>query len=371
MNNYFIRGDEVVSKSEAAQDHTNLRVALISVYGVNCGISTYAEALWEHMAPRVKEIKIFAEIEENATERDDIIRCWQRGKPLIALADAIKEYNPDVIYIQHEYGPFPIARHWLAFMGALSGYRVITTLHSVYASHWDKTVVEASCPEIVVHTQSAYDTLMHVKQISSKVNIIPHGCEPCTDASKFWNIYHSAHTILQFGFGFPYKGWNNSLDIVAALKTTYPDIFFTGLMSERWSGTHIEYVRELNAYARKLGISENVGLIRGFQSDPVLNSYFRVNRIALFPYRDNGEHTVLGCSGAARLAMSKGMPVVASGVPLFEDLEGVVARPTTVEGWAEAISQLFENPKPQLLKQNEFLEENSWDIIANKYLNLI
>lgn len=343
------------------------RVALVSPFHVPCGISTYAEKLWAHLLPKLKEGHVFAE-RENVPEVPGVTRCWSKGQPLTELVNALTEYQPTTILIQHEYGYFPNARHWLSFLGALSDFRVITVLHSVYPAHQDKTIVEAACPEIIVHTKGARDTLLNVKNVTGRVSVIPHGCTPYVNRAPLWNFYNSNHTILQFGFGFPYKGWEQALQVVAALKEKFPDVFYTGLMSERWPGTAVSYVNELNRLAAKLGVTENVGLVRGFQSDACLDSYLRTNKVALFPYKDNGEHAVMGCSGAARVAMSSGIPVVAAGVPLFEDLEGVVSRPMTVDGWVEAISALFEDSAAQVERQNRFLEANSWDVTAQRYL---
>jgi glycosyltransferase involved in cell wall biosynthesis len=340
------------------------RVALVSVWGVPCGISTYSEYLWEHLKEHADEGMVFAEREPGYTDEPGVIRCWRRGEPLGELVDQIKAYDPDVIFVQHEYGYFPKATHWISFMGAMAGRNIVVTLHSVY-QHPDKIVVEASTPNIIVHTNTARDILIQEKQVAGQVTVIPHGCPPLK-TGRHWNLYGTPHTILQFGFGFPYKGWDNALRVVAEVKKTHPDAFFTGLLSERVPGQASNYLLELNGLARSLGISEHVGLIQGFQSDIALDSFLRTNRVALFPYRDNGGHTVYGCSGAARVAMSKGLPVIASGLaPLFDDLEGVVPRPTTVEGWAEAVLEAFD--KPDISRQNQFLEDNSWTNVAERY----
>jgi glycosyltransferase involved in cell wall biosynthesis len=243
------------------------------------------------------------------------------------------------------------------------------TLHSVYA-HKDKSIVEAACRDIVVHTVGARRVLVEVKQVGGRVTLIPHGCPPPNREPPLWNLYGSPHTMIQFGFGFPYKGWEHSVAIVARLKKDYPDVFFTGLMSERWPDVHVRHARELRRLARELDVSEHVGLVLGFQSDPVLDAYLRTNRVGIFPYREQGEHTVYGCSGAARECMAKGLPVVTSTVPLFEDLEGVVPRRNTVEGWADAVAEIFEHGG-DLARQDAFLTTRSWPIVARSYLDLL
>lgn len=357
LQDWKIREGQLVPKK------ANARVALVSVWDVPCGISTYSGYLWEHLKTYVSEWAIFAEREEGYTDSPGVYRCWRRGEPLTELIGKLKEYDPDIIYVQHEYGYFPKASHWISFMGAMQGRNVVVTLHSVYR-HPDKTVVEAAIPKIIVHTNAAKTILEDEKRVPGELTVIPHGCPPLAPG-RHWNLYGSAHTILQFGFGFPYKGWDNALRVVAEVKRTHPDVFYTGLLSERNAGQCSPFLGDLNRQARELGISENIGLIQGFQSDESLDAYLRTNKVALFPYRDNGAHTVYGCSGAARVAMSKGIPVIASGVPLFDDLEGVLPRPTSIEGWTQAVLEAFDNP--DVSRQDAFLEQNSWVNVAERY----
>jgi len=362
---YVVRDDHLVPREPEPE---GARIAMVGVFDVPCGIATYTKSLIGGMGGRPKDLHIFAEYENDNPDSTWLTHCWNRGKPLTELVSAVKAYDPDVIIIQHEYGNFPNARHWLAFMGALQNYHVIVTLHSVYR-HQDKTIIEASCPDIVVHTHGAAQVLAD-KKINGRVTVIPHGCPPPSTRDKLWNLYGSPHTILQHGFGFPYKGWGDAIRTVAALKPDYPDVFFTGLMSERWPGVHKVYQQKLYELANKLGVQENVGLVLGYQSDNVLDSYMRTNRVALFPYLENGDHTVYGCSGAARAAMAAGLPVVASNVPLFEDLQGVVPRPRDIDGWAGAIDGIFKNGG-DIEGQDAFLSSHTWPASAGQYLELI
>lgn len=367
LEQYEVRGGRVLP-TPGFKSAPNSRVAVVAPWGIPCGIETYTKWLTEPMRERVLDLHIFSEITPGLADTEQVTYCWERGKPLTHLISALKKYDPDIIFVQHEYGYFPIARHWLSFMGAMSSYHVVTVLHSVY-NHQDKTIVEAACPEIIVHTQGAA-RMLETKGVPAKITVIPHGSTPVV-SGKLWDLYGSSHTLMQFGFGFPYKGWENSIQVVALLKESYPDVFFTGLISQRWPKSQDPMIAQLNALAAELKVTENIGLIRGFQSDISLDSYLRTNRVAIFPYRDQGEHTVYGCSGAARLAMSKDLPVVTSRVPLFEDLAQTVLRGSTVEGLALAVDALFKNPDPQLVKQRAFLEKNSWANSADQYLSLL
>jgi len=378
---YKIRDGQLVSKY-SFKDPTKLRLALVGNWKMQCGISTYSENLWPEVAKQIGHVKLFTEQNDNPTsdpyllgqqhlETDQVSQCWKRGQPLGKLVEEIQAYDPDIVWIQHEYGIWPNARHWLSLLSRLSGFRVICTLHSVFPKHPDKAICEAAIPEIIVHLEGARKCLKDTKAILGQVHVIPHGCYPSVKG-RFWNRYGSEHTVFQFGFGFRYKGWEQSLHTIATLKKKYSDVFFTGLFSESPFAKleHHRYHAELVALIDKLGIQDNVALIRGFQSDQTIDAYLRTNRITLFPYVASPEHEVFGASGAARMAMSKGVPVVTSTVNHFSDLPTVKA--DTPEELAAAIDLLFseKEAKKQIALQDAFIEETSWARVAARHIEV-
>jgi glycosyltransferase involved in cell wall biosynthesis len=380
--NCRIKNGEISSKL-SKKPIKKMKIALVGNWKMRCGISTYSEILWGEFVNHVGDFKLFIEENDNQTgplneignqviPLDKVSTCWKRGESLQNLVSQIKDYDPDVVWIQHEFGLWPNARYWLSMMNQLSDYRVVVTMHSVF-HHKDKTIVEAAIPEIVTHLQGGYDVLKIQKQIPGKVYVIPHGCFPCTNKEKLWNFYKSDKTFLQFGFGFRYKGWENSLRATALLKEEYPEVFFTGLYSESSFNKfeHQIYYNELMDLIDQLGIQENVALIRGFQSEESLNSYLRTNRATVFPYISHPAHEVFGASGAARLAMSKALPVVTSSVNHFSDLPSIKA--DSPEQIAAALKELFTNAsflEAQVNKQIEYIGENTWANIALRYVSL-
>lgn len=359
-----------------------LKVALVGNWKMRCGIASYSENLWAEVIKHVQDFKLF--IEENDLPTGDLYKignqtlnaeqvsiCWKRGDSIQKLVDELKEYDPDIIWIQHEFGLWPNASYWLNLMNQLSDFRVIVTQHSVF-HHKDKTICEAAIPEIVTHLQGGYNTLVHEKQIPGKVYVIPHGCFlPVKE--KVWNMYKTTQTFMQFGFGFRYKGWENSIKATAILKEKYPNVFFTGLFSESPYNKveHQIYYNELMILAEELNIKENISIIRGYQSDFTLDSYIRSNQVTLFPYVSHPAHEVFGASGAARLAMAKNVPVITSSVNHFSDLPSLKA--DSPEEIAQALESLFsntENRSAQLKKQEDYLTENTWEKIALKYIDL-
>lgn len=379
--NYRLKNNVFVPKStnKLAKD---LKIAFIGNWKMACGISEYNNFLLQKVLPKVGEFKLF--IEENDQPTDSIYTlgqqtlqpeqvsvCWKRGSSLQKLVKEVKEYNPDICWIGHEFGLFPNAMYWLSMMTQLSEYRIIVTMHSIF-HHQDKTIIEASIPEIIVHLEGAKKVLKEEKQIAGKVHVLPHGCNT-NNGKRLWNFYKSEHTIVQSGFLHKYKNWSESIKTVGLLKNKYPDIFFTGICSESQfsKAEHQLYYNELMQQIKDLDLQENVALIRGFQSDAVIDSYLRINKVALFPYASSVDHEVFGASGFAREAMSKGLPVVSSKVNHFSDLPTIKA--DNAEEMAQAIGSLFSNKKTyanQIAIQNKYLEDNTWEIIAGKHIEI-
>lgn len=376
------RNGSIVSKL-AKKPAKKMKIALVGNWKMKCGIATYSENLWSEVIKHIGDFKMFIENNDSSIgslneiggetfSPDKVVACWKRGQSLQELIKELKEYDPDVIWIQHEFGLWPNACHWLSLMSQLSSYRVIVTMHSVF-HHKDKTIVEAAIPEIVVHLDGAYDVLKNQKNIPGKVYVIPHGCFPCTNRERLWNFYKSEKTFMQFGFGFRYKGWENSIRAVAVLKQKYPDVFFTGLFSESQhnKSEHELYYNELMELVTELGVEENVAILRGYQSEETLDSYMRTNQATLFPYVSHPAHEVFGASGAARVAMSKGLPVITSSVNHFSDLNTIKA--DTPEEIADALEKLFldkEFRENQISKQIEYINEHTWEKMALKYISL-
>lgn len=361
-----------------------MRLAFVGNWKMQCGISTYSENLWPAVASHVEDFKLFVEFNDVPTgpnnvvgntviEPERVVACWRRGGPLSTLVNELKAYDPDIVWIQHEFGLWPDARHWLSMMSQLSeSHRVIVTMHSVF-HHRDKTVIEAAMPEIVVHLEGAKKVLQEEKGIAAPIHVIPHGCSSVVDHDRLWNVYKSSHTLVQFGFGFEYKGWEQSIMTTAILKKEFPDVFFTGLFSESPFNkvSHQLYYDKLISMVNDLGLQDNVALIRGFQSDQALDSYLRTNRVALFPYVSDPVHEVFGASGAARFAMSCAVPVVTSLVNHFSDIPTIKA--VGPEAMAAEIKRLFNNDlawKKQVDAQLTYLNDNSWAQIALRYVEL-
>lgn len=361
------------------KENKDLRIAFICNWKDKCGISTYSEFVVNAMKPKVKEIFIFSEKTEDAnTEEDDntVKRCWTRGGDIFELIDEVKKYNPDFIIIQHEYGIFPNAFKFMQLMQSFENIPYVVVMHSVY-KHLDKAVYSECSKNIIVHSEEGKETLKKIGN-TNNVFVVPHGCMQIEDTSELWNICVNPYTVMQFGFGFSYKGVDRAINAIAYLKSTnekYKDIQYLYLCSTNNHNyiANAEYCKKLMTLSEELNVKKNVVIIQKYQTERMINLYLRLAKISIFPYVIDPSNEVFGASGAIRMSLSNKRPTIASESHLFDDLEGIVPRPKNYIDLAKEIDLIFSSNEYRnslVQRSSDFVSKNSWDYAADKYLEI-
>jgi glycosyltransferase involved in cell wall biosynthesis len=355
----------------------DLKVAVICNWGDHCGIATYTQYLIDSLRPKVGEVRIFAERilgDTSGDEAANVTRCWTRGESMVDTINSILEWQPDFVMIQHEFGIFPKATHFLKMLELLDKTPYSITLHSVY-EHLDKTICTAHIRNIIVHSQEGRQVLATLGHLNN-VDVVSHGCVVVEDHSELWNIFHNDYVVIQFGFGFNYKGVDQAIAAIAHLKQhdeKFKNIFYCYLCSENphTRSVHEEYYGYLKKRVNEYGLRDNVVILRGFLSEKVLSNFLRTAKLAIFPYKNDPNNCVYAASGAVRLAMANGIPVIASESHLFDDLQGVVPRVTDHIGLAQEIDRVFSDQSySQALKAKclGFVADHTWEATADGYL---
>jgi glycosyltransferase involved in cell wall biosynthesis len=368
-------GKKVVRKDK------KLKIAMICNWDQECGISTYSKYLVDSLRPKVEDVRIFSEITEKSNTDPNVHQCWERGKSMAACMAAIQQYDPDFVLVQHEFGIFPRAPYLLQMLQQLDHYPYAVVLHSTY-EHLDKSVCTAAMRNILVHTNLAKETLRKIGN-SSMIQVIPHGCVEFPDRKELWNIFGTKHAIVQFGFGFFYKGVDRAIEAVHYLKTSKPerynsgtdDIFYCYYCSENGhtKNIHGEYVNSLNKKIDSLGLQDNVVIIKKWNTDQEINNILRTAKLAIFPYLINPGNVVYGASGALRISFANGIPCLASESHLFDEVPGL-PRPDNAHDLAIEIDKVFSDWKYKdalIMNQDAYVHENTWDKTTDRYLEAI
>jgi hypothetical protein len=187
----------------------------------------------------------------------------------------------------------------------------VVALHSVY-EHLDKTICTAPDPRGGGPQQEGQGTSCASAATRMPVFVVPHGCFRFPDdASELWNIFHNAVHHRPVRLRLPLQGRRpragGRQPPEEERTPSSRDIFYCYLCSENPHNCHIcttstsTYLQEL---AGKLGIADNVAVIRGYQDEKIINTYLRTAKLAIFPYKNNPDNVVYGASGAIRIAMA-------------------------------------------------------------------
>jgi len=373
--------DKVVGKKLVLGRNSNeLKIALICNWGDRCGIANYTTHLLGSLRSKVSEIKIFAEeIADSDPVQDKeagVVRCWRRGTSMISCIRQIIEWKPDLVFIQHEFGIFPKATHFLKMLEMLEPLPYVMTMHSVY-EHLDKTICTAYIKNMIVHSEEGKASL-HRNGHLNNIHVIYHGCVEYSDHSELWNIFQNDYSIIQFGFGFNYKGVDVAIDAIDHLRRShdkFKDIFYCYMCTESPHTRVIQqdYYNYLSDKVNALGLHENVVIMRGFLSEKYISNFLRTAKLAIFPYKNDLHNTVYGASGAIRNAMANAIPIIASDCHLFDDVQNVVPRIGTHIQLADEIDKILSNSEYRqgLVQRNlRYVHENNWNATADKHVEI-
>jgi glycosyltransferase involved in cell wall biosynthesis len=376
--------NKLIGKKVGTMQPSEMKIAIICNWRTPCGISTYSQYLVNALKPKVKELKIYSEIEDKANTSHDIeenvIRCWKRGESMLSTLKKIKEWKPNFVIIQHEFGIFSKATYFLQLLQGLEDIPHAVVLHSVYGNHFDKTICTSAIKNIICHSNEAKNALFNIGHETNLIQVIPHGCVVYDDVQELWNIFQTPYAIVQFGFGFFYKGVDRAIEAIGHLKASnpekYKDIFYCYLCSESANavGTHAQYHRYLNELIEKLDLKDNVVILRKYNSESIIKNYLRTAKLALFPYVTDPKNLVFGASGAIRIAMGCNSPVIASESHMYDDLESIVPRPSSPLELATEIDKVFsdESYRKKLIEKNQlYIRENDWNVTADRYIKAI
>src|SRR6188508_426205 len=122
IREYKVRNDILVRKDEV-KNINEAKIAFICVWNIQCGIATYSQYLVNQIREFGLNVKVFCERYEGCVDDENTKHCWSRGEDLSELMREIKEYDPDYVCVQHEYGIFPDARHWSKLVSFLNNYK--------------------------------------------------------------------------------------------------------------------------------------------------------------------------------------------------------------------------------------------------------
>ena len=306
----------------------NARPAVwITPWGVRCGVAEYARQL---VAAMPEPVTILADTRADAGA--GVHPVWTTGADLAlpALATAIQQQDPRIVVIQHH----PALIGWTALPGllaapALVGRVVCVVLHNTreIAGHNDVTrglIVGALArmSRVVMHTLADMNGLSALG-LRDNIILIPHGAGSVAPGPAIRALVTTRPvTIGSTGFFMPHKGIGRLIEALAILRRTWPRARLILANAANPDPASLAEIAACQALAAQLSLTTAVTFQTDFLDPGAARALLQTCDLIALPYQATTEAS----SAAMRTALTAGVPVAVTPLPLFDEAADAVLR---------------------------------------------
>jgi len=364
-----------------ARPRGQLRVAWVSSWDVRCGIAEYSRSLLDCL-PRdgISELVILAD--ERTGPRDVARPIWRSGDPgsMPALASAIAVEDPDVVVLQHQPGIMP----WPGVVELLSHHALqhpVTLLILHNTAHLldipapaREAVMRAlsGCGRVLVHTVADLNRLASLGLVDN-VALLPHGTPAPHPPVPSRSLTEADDVLIgSYGFFLPGKGLPELVRALAGLRRTWTRARLRLVNADYRGFGSAEEIASCKRLAEEAGLREAVEFETDFLPEERSLELLRACDLVVLPYQASKEAS----SAALRTALSAGLPVAVSPLPIFDEAADAVARlpGTDPDSIADGIAALLRSAEARTaLTQaaQPWLSERAWPQVARRLAGMM
>jgi glycosyltransferase involved in cell wall biosynthesis len=364
-----------------------LRLGWVSTYNARCGIATYSEHLLEYVDQSAFEITILADDQEAiGPDPENIVRLWSKGSSgLTRVANYLIANGFDAAVFQYNFAFFHI-REFVDTLIELSDAGIHTFVIFHQTRDLEDDHLSVSHPKIAEGLQSCTRIFVHVLEdvnrlrelgVTRNVVLLAHGAidrSPLDmDAARsLLGLSDFTPVIGTFGFLLPGKGLPELIHSFALILRAYPAAYLLMLNAD-YPTSESQLQRErCVALSRLLELEGRLKLINDFLDTEEILFLLSACDAIVFPYQRSEE----SASGAVRLGLAAGRPILTTPLPVFSDLSEVVYQLPGSEATeiAEGILSVLQDDdrKNEILqRQRDWVRANSWAAQAARLSNII
>ncbi|MBD8665907.1 glycosyltransferase [Rhizobium sp. CFBP 8752] len=351
------------------------KIDLITTWHQKCGIATYSEHLYstEIFSGRIGNIFSRIVLDEDRIETSDasdgrLQRVWSYDyRGIDRLIASLQSSNNPILWWQHHPGHFS-NQDMLRVTDAVanSGYKVsVITMHNVKEIAL-KGELQWATRFDAVFVHSAGDAALLSEVGQQNVFVIPHGFQRLDGPKKREG---ASFTVGTFGFLFKHKNIDLLVAAVGRVRSTVTDDVRLMLLNCVTDASQsLEAQRQTETVIDSLNMREYVETDYSFLPEEEIVSRLSECDLLVFPYGESHETA----TGAVRVALLAGAPILCSTSPVLNDLAGIShrVRDLSVTSLAEAITILMGN-KTMLylydLDAKHLMEAFSYEKLALRY----
>jgi glycosyltransferase involved in cell wall biosynthesis len=364
-----------------------LRLGWVSTYNARCGIATYSQHLLEFFDQSAFEITILADDQQAiGPDPDNILRLWSKGGVGLArVTNYLITDGFDAAVFQYNFAFFDFD-DFANTLTSLSdvGIHTFVILHRTKdlenylspVSHQNVTEPLQTCSRIFVHSLEDVNRLRGFG-VTENVVLLAHGVidRPTLNADAvraLLGLSDFGPVIGTFGFLLPGKGLTELIHAFALILRAYPAAYLLMLNADYPAPESQEQRERCLALVRLLDIEGHLSLVNEFLDTEEMLFLLSACDAIVFPYQQSEE----SASGAVRLGLAAGRPVLTTPLPIFSELAEIVCRlpGTKAREITEGILSLLddEDRKTEILRrQRDWVRTNSWAAQAARISNII
>jgi len=363
----------------AAGPRAKSNVAWFTTWNCRCGIAEYSRHLLDHFDGDHFDWTILASYDDQALRRDDanVIRCWgDNAASVRPLLEILNERQFDVLVLQYKiqlgFGWLSL-KHFEALLAVCHsiGTHVVVVAHATDGADPAGRPVSsrmrsalATAGRILVHSEGDVARLRafgltNVDQFAHGFpDIVAHDGKLVRARLA---VPQGSHVVGAYGFMLPPKGIDTLIEAFAMLRVSGVDAtlllvnaLYPGALSQ-------DFLATCERVALDCGVRDHVIFETRFLSDRESAELLSAADVVVFPYRDGMD----SCSGAVRVGLASGRPVLCTPAAIFSDVAKIVH---VLDGFtAEDICRGLQSnlagdgrDEARALRQLAWVEAHSW-----------
>lgn len=364
-----------------------LRLGWISTYNARCGIAAHSEHLLEFLDKSAFDITIIADDQERiGPDPDDVLRLWSKvGGRLARVRDFLITNGFDAAFFQHNLRFYDF-EEFVDTLLALAEAGIDTFVifhrtsdlqnHDRAVSQQRMTQAFQTCARIFVHNLDDVNRL-RAWGVTQNVVLLTHGVIDRTALNpdgvrSLLGLSGFKPVIGTFGFLLPGKGLTELIHGFALMLKAYPTAYLLMINADYPLPESQEERERCRALVRLLEIEDRVRMTSEFLDVEETLFLLSACDVIVYPYQRSEE----SASGAVRLGLAAGRPVVTTPLPCFSDISEIVhqLRGTGPIEIAEGIISLLrdeEGTAGLLQRQRDWVRANSWATQAARISNIV
>jgi glycosyltransferase involved in cell wall biosynthesis/uncharacterized protein YciW len=364
-----------------------LRVGWISTYNARCGIAAYSEHLLEFFDNSAYEITILADDQTTiGPDPDNILRLWSKSRGgLSHISEHLIGNRFDAAFFQYNFSFFDFAdfADTLIYLSN-AGVTTFVTLHRTgglqdyrQMAPYQK-IIEAlqSCARLFVHGLEDVNRLREFG-VSENVVLLTHGVIDRVPLNKdaarsLLGLSAFAPVIGTSGFLLPGKGLAELIHSFALVLRAHPAAYLLMLNADYPTPESQAQREHCLALVHQLDLRDHVSLLHDFLDIEEILFLLSACDVVVYPYQRSEE----SASGAVRLGLAAGRPVLTTPLPTFSDLSEIVYQlpGTEARAIAEGIISFLgdeEHNAEVLQRQRDWVRANSWAAQSARISNIL